>query len=132
MAGLIDHLLNSPDYLNAFGHDMVPYQRGRVLRGRVLAGQAKGRQPFNQQAPRDEGHWRDTSSRRAPAGRGSGWSPASGITLPRPAWLAGWLADAQSPQARRIWQGIVTVGGFVLSGLVLDLAATMLSTTGAG
>jgi phycobilisome rod-core linker protein len=52
MAGLIDHLLNSPDYLNAFGHDMVPYQRGRVLRGRVLAGQAKGSQPFNQQAPR--------------------------------------------------------------------------------
>ncbi len=123
LAGLIDHLLNSPEYLNAFGYDMVPYQRGRVL-----AGQAKGTQPFNQQAPRYGGYWRDASSRRAPAGRGTGWSPANGINLPRP----GWLADAPSPQARRIWQGIVTVGGFVLTGLVLDVAATMLSTAGAG
>ena len=123
LVGLIDHLLDSPEYLNAFGYDMVPFQRGLVL-----AGQAKGTQPFNLQAPRYEGYWREATSRRAPAGRGTAWSPASGLSLPRPAWLA----DAPSPQARRIWQGMVTAGGFVLTGLVLYVAATMLSTAGAG
>jgi hypothetical protein len=67
---------------------MVPFQRGLVL-----AGQAKGTQPFNLQAPRYEGYRREATSRRAPAGRGTAWSPASGLSLPRPAWLA----DAPSP-----------------------------------
>jgi len=121
LAGLIDHLLNSDEYLDNFGYDTVPYQRSRVL-----AGQAQGSLPFNQQAPRYGSDWRETLARRAPAGHGTAWSPSGGFSMPRPAWLA----DAPSPLARKIWQGLVTTGGFVLTAFVLYIAATMLSTAG--
>jgi phycobilisome rod-core linker protein len=39
-----------------------------------------------------------------------------------------WLADAPSPLARKIWQGLVTAGGFGLTAFVLYVAAVMLST----
>ena len=120
LPALVDALLDSPEYLEAFGLDTVPYQRSRVLAGRPV-----GELPFNQQAPRYERGWREAMARRAPAGSGSGWQPSGGIA-PRPAWLA----DAPSPLARRIWQGTVTLGGFVLTGFVLYTAAVMLSTAG--
>jgi phycobilisome rod-core linker protein len=125
LAGLVDHLLDSDEYLGNFGHDTVPYQRSRIL-----PGQALGARPFNQQAPRYAQYWRETTRRRAPAGSGRGWTPSTtaAFNLPRPAWLA----DAPTPLARRIWQGIVSTGGFLLTGLLLYTAATMLSTGGAG
>jgi phycobilisome rod-core linker protein len=123
LPGLVDHLLNSPEYLDAFGTNTVPYQRSRVLGGRAV-----GDLPFNQQAPRYDAYWRETLARRAPAGRGSGWVPSGGFSLPRPAWLA----DAPSPAARKIWQGVVATGGFLLTGFVLYTAGAMLSTGGAG
>jgi len=46
LPGFIDALLDSQEYLEAFGDDLVPYQRSRTL-----AGQAIGAMPFNQQAP---------------------------------------------------------------------------------
>ncbi|MFZ0407809.1 MAG: phycobilisome rod-core linker polypeptide [Cyanobium sp.] len=121
LGGLIDHLLNSDEYLDSFGYDTVPYQRSRVL-----AGQAQGSLPFNQQAPRYDSDWRETAARRAPTGGGTAWVPNGGFSRPRPAWLA----DAPSPLARRIWQGLVSTGGFVLTGLVIYIAAVMLSTAG--
>ena len=45
--GFVDALLNSQEYLEAFGLKTVPYQRSRVL-----AGHAKSQLPFNHQAPR--------------------------------------------------------------------------------
>ncbi|MFN5117077.1 MAG: phycobilisome rod-core linker polypeptide [Cyanobacteriota bacterium] len=123
LGGLVDSLLNSPEYLENFGTDTVPYQRSRVL-----AGRAQGVLPFNQQAPRYDAYWREVSARRAPAGRGTAWSPTSSFSMARPAWLA----DAPSPLARRIWQGIVTAGGFGITAFVLITAATMLSTRSAG
>jgi len=123
LPGLVDHLLESSEYLGNFGYDTVPYQRSRVLPGR-----GQGIVPFNQQAPRYDAYWRETSARRAPAGRGTAWSPSGGPTLPRPAWLA----DAPSPLARQIWQGVVTSGGFAITGLLIYTAALMLSTGGAG
>ncbi|MFN5194800.1 MAG: phycobilisome rod-core linker polypeptide [Cyanobacteriota bacterium] len=124
LSGLIDHLLDSPEYLEHFGTDVVPYQRGRVL-----GGHGGSLMPFNQQAPRYGAYWRQMTDRRAPAGRGTAWAPSGGgFSLPRPAWLA----DAPSPLARRIWQGVVTTGGFAITALVLYTAATMLSTAGAG
>ena len=122
LGGLIDHLLNSDDYLDNFGYDTVPYQRSRVL-----AGRAQGTMPFNQQAPRYDRYWREAVARRAPAGHNTAWTPSGGFSMPRPSWLA----DAPSPLARKIWQGLVTTGGFVLTGLVIYIAATMLSTAGA-
>lgn len=123
LPGLIDHLLDSQEYQDAFGLDQVPHQRSRVL-----AGQSKGSRPFNQQAPRYDAYWREMSARRAPAGQGTAWNPRAGFSLPRPQWLA----DAPSPLARRIWQGVVTTGGFALTALLLYVAAVMLSTGRAG
>jgi phycobilisome rod-core linker protein len=123
VGGLADHLLDSQEYRDAFGDDTIPYQRSRVLHGRRL-----GDLPFNQQAPRYDAYWRDTTASRAPAGRGTAWTPSGSFSLPRPAWLA----DAPSPLARKIWQGLVTAGGFGLTAFVLYIAATMLSTRAAG
>lgn len=123
LPGLVNHLLESEEYLEAFGNDQVPHQRSRVL-----AGQAQGLTPFNQQAPRYDAYWRDTTARRTPAGGGTGWMPSQGFSMARPAWLV----DAPSPLARNIWQGLVTAGGFGLTGLLLYVAAVMLSTGRAG
>ncbi|WP_216909844.1 phycobilisome rod-core linker polypeptide [Synechococcus sp. CCY 0621] len=111
---LVDALLDSAEYLETFGYDTVPYQRSRVLPGR-----AQGERPFNQQAPRYDGRWRDVIATRAPRGT-SPWSPGT----PR----AAWLGEQPSPLARQIWQGLVTAGGFAITGLVLWTAAAMLST----
>lgn len=45
--GFVDELLNSDEYLEAFGYDTIPYQRRRVLPGR-----SSGEVPFNIQSPR--------------------------------------------------------------------------------
>jgi Phycobilisome Linker polypeptide len=35
IVGFVDQLLNSPEYIEAFGYDTLPYQRRRVLPGRA-------------------------------------------------------------------------------------------------
>ncbi len=119
LRGLVDHLLESEEYQEAFGADQVPHQRARVL-----PGQALGTPPFNQQAPRYDAYWREVSARRAPSGRGTAWTPSRGYSMPCPSWLA----DAPSPLARQIWQALVTAGGFGLTAFVVSLAAVILST----
>lgn len=50
--GFIDELLNSSEYLENFGENVVPYQRRRLIPGR-----AEGEVPFNIKSPRyDEYH----------------------------------------------------------------------------
>lgn len=120
MAGFVDALLNSQEYLENFGEDLVPFQRSRVL-----AGQAVGTMPFNQQAPRYEAYWRNAMARRAPAssaaiGGFSGWD--------RPAWLA----NQPTPAVQRIWQYTVATGGFALTGLLIWIVIAMLSTASQG
>jgi phycobilisome rod-core linker protein len=51
--GFVDDLLNSDEYLEAFGYSTVPYQRRRVLPGR-----AAGEVPFNIQSPRYNEYYR--------------------------------------------------------------------------
>jgi phycobilisome rod-core linker protein len=51
--GFIDALLNSEEYLEAFGYSTVPYQRRRVLPGRE-----GGEVPFNIQSPRYNEYYR--------------------------------------------------------------------------
>ena len=121
LPAFIDALIDSPEYQEAFGEDLVPYQRSRVL-----AGQAVGTMPFNQQAPRYNAYWRDTMARRAPAGSGGGWSPNAG--WPRPAWLA----NQPTPAMQNIWRWFVATGGFALTGLVIWTAIAMLSTGAQG
>ena len=119
-ANNLDALLNSDEYRDNFGDNLVPFQRSRVL-----PGQALGTMPFNQQAPRYDSYWREAMARRAPAG-GSPWSAAGG--WPRPSWLA----NQPTPAMQRIWQYTVATGGFVLTGLLIWIAAAMLSTGAQG
>ncbi|BAY08917.1 phycobilisome rod-core linker polypeptide [Calothrix sp. NIES-2098] len=51
--GFVDDLLNSDEYLEAFGYDTVPYQRRRVLPGRT-----EGELPFNIKSPRYDAYHR--------------------------------------------------------------------------
>ncbi|UKO98303.1 phycobilisome rod-core linker polypeptide [Nostoc sp. UHCC 0870] len=51
--GFIDDLLNTDEYLGAFGYDIVPYQRRRVLPGRT-----EGERPFNIKSPRYDEYYR--------------------------------------------------------------------------
>lgn len=51
--GFVDQLLNSEEYLSAFGYDTVPYQRRRILPGRP-----QGETPFNIKSPRYEAYHR--------------------------------------------------------------------------
>jgi phycobilisome rod-core linker protein len=121
LPAFIDALIDSPEYLETFGEDQVPYQRSRVL-----AGQSVGTMPFNQQAPRYNAYWRDTMARRAPAGSGSMWAPGAG--WPRPAWLA----KQPTPAVQKVWQYFVATGGFLLTGFLIWTALAMLSTGAQG
>ena len=53
LEGLVDVLLDSQEYLDAFGYDTVPFQRNRVLPGREL-----GETPFNITTPRYDEYYR--------------------------------------------------------------------------
>ncbi|AFZ57390.1 phycobilisome rod-core linker polypeptide [Anabaena cylindrica FACHB-243] len=56
--GFIDALLDSSEYLENFGDDIVPFQRRRY-----------GSRPFNLVNPRYNEYWRDTQNIRGMAGR---------------------------------------------------------------
>jgi phycobilisome rod-core linker protein len=51
--GFVDDLLNSEEYLQAFGYDTLPYQRRRILPGRP-----EGERPFNITSPRYDAYYR--------------------------------------------------------------------------
>lgn len=53
IVGFVDQLLNSDEYLEAFGYEIVPYQRRRVLPSR-----AEGETPFNIKSPRYDEYYR--------------------------------------------------------------------------
>ena len=118
LPGLVDALLNSPEYLNAFGVDQVPYQRGRVL-----AGQAVGERPFNQQAPRYDAYWRDITATRAPAG-----GLHSGVRFSGEATSAAWASGEPPQWAIKLWLGIAAIGTLEIARLLLSTAGAMLST----
>ena len=51
--GMVDDILDSQEYLEAFGYDTVPYHRNRVVGSRDL-----GESPFNLTSPRYEAYYR--------------------------------------------------------------------------
>lgn len=53
LKGFIDELLDTDEYLEAFGYDTIPYQRRRVLPGRTA-----GELPFNIKSPRYNEYYR--------------------------------------------------------------------------
>ena len=53
IAGFVDELLDSDEYMENFGYDVVPYQRRRVL-----ASRQEGERPFNIKSPRYNEYYR--------------------------------------------------------------------------
>lgn len=53
LKGFVDQLLNSQEYLDAFGDSIVPYQRRRTLPSRT-----EGDRPFNIKSPRYDAYYR--------------------------------------------------------------------------
>ncbi len=53
LAGFIDELLDSDEYIENFGYDVVPYRRRRVL-----ASRDQGERPFNITSPRYDEYYR--------------------------------------------------------------------------
>ena len=51
--GFVDELLDSDEYMENFGYDVVPYQRRRVL-----AARQEGERPFNLKSPRYDEYYR--------------------------------------------------------------------------
>lgn len=51
--GFIDQLLDSEEYMENFGYDILPYQRRRTL-----ASRDSGERPFNIKSPRYDGYYR--------------------------------------------------------------------------
>jgi phycobilisome rod-core linker protein len=118
----VNTLLDSHEYLENFGFELVPYQRSRVLAGRAI-----GERPFNQQAPRYDAYWRDISAQRAPAGSPSSGPNLSGVLI-APSWVNG-----QPPElAQTIWYGFIGIGAFEVARVLLTTVAAMLSTAAQG
>ncbi|MEE3717410.1 phycobilisome rod-core linker polypeptide [Tumidithrix elongata RA019] len=53
IAGFVDELLNSEEYLSNFGYDTVPYHRRRILPSQTI-----GERPFNIKSPRYDAYYR--------------------------------------------------------------------------
>ncbi|MDI9407559.1 MAG: phycobilisome rod-core linker polypeptide, partial [Chitinophagaceae bacterium] len=123
LEGFVDALLESPEYMDAFGTDEVPYQRSRVL-----AGHAKAQLPFNQKAHRYDAYWREISAKRAPANPYAGGGAQFSGGQMSPAWVGG-----QPPKfAQTLWLALAGVGALELVRVLVTTAGAMLSTGSAG
>jgi len=123
LEGLVDALLESPEYLENFGLDSVPFQRSRVL-----AGHARAQLPFNQQAPRYNAYWRDACARRAPANPFAG----GGAQFSGGQMSAAWVGGQPPKLAQTIWLALAAIGGVEVVRLLVTTAGSMLSTGSAG
>jgi phycobilisome rod-core linker protein len=123
LEGLVNTLLDSKEYLENFGFDEVPYQRGRAL-----AGHAKAQMPFNQQAPRYDAYWREISARRAPANPFAG----GGAQFSGGQMSAAWAGGQPPAFAQKAWLALAAIGGLEVLRVILTSAGSMLSTGSAG
>ena len=109
----VDALLDSPEYMNCFGYDLVPQQRSRVLPGRGL-----GEIPIYQQFPRYGTDWRDALQDRAPSQQGA---EAQRLDV-----AATWVNDEPPAFALKLWLGLFAVGGFEIVRVLLTIVVAML------
>ncbi|MFM7651996.1 MAG: phycobilisome rod-core linker polypeptide [Vulcanococcus sp.] len=123
LEGFVDTLLNSAEYIENFGLDIVPFQRSRVL-----VGHAKAATPFNQKAPRYNAYWRDISARRAPANPFAG----GGAQFSHGQMSAAWVGGQPPKLAQTLWLALAAIGGLEIARLLITTAASMLSTGSAG
>ncbi len=109
----VDALLDSSEYMNCFGYDLVPQQRSRVLPGRSL-----GEIPLYQQFPRYGTDWRDALQDRAPTHQGA---QANRLNV-----AATWVNEEPPAFALKLWLGLFAVGGFEIVRALLTIAGAML------
>ena len=111
--GFIDRLLDSEEYISAFGYDQVPQQRSRLLPGRTI-----GEIPIYQQFPRYGADWRDIQQMRAPSDNASYGMPAK-----NPLWKDG----EQPAWVEKVWYAIIIIGSVEISRILLTVVVAMLS-----
>ena len=109
----VDALLDSAEYMESFGYDLVPQQRSRVLPGRSM-----GETPIYQQFPRYGADWRDSLQNRAPS--------AQSGQMQQLETSAAWVNGQPPAFALKLWLGLALVGGFELGRVVLTIAFSML------
>ena len=109
----VDALLDSSEYMNSFGYDLVPQQRSRVLPGRGL-----GETPIYQQFPRYGADWRDSLQKRAPSEQQA--------QMRQLETSAAWVNGQPPAFALKLWLGLALVGGFELGRVILTIAFSML------
>ena len=110
----IDAILDSSEYMDCFGYDLVPEQRSRILPGRAL-----GEIPVYQQFPRYGGDWRDSLQERAPSAQGA----ISTLETSKE-----WANGKPPAFALKLWLGLAIVGGIEIARLILTIGFLMLST----
>ena len=109
----VDALLDSSEYMNSFGYDLVPQQRSRVLPGRAL-----GETPIYQKFPRYGADWRDSLQKRAPSDQQA--------QMRQLETSAAWVNGQPPAFALKLWLGLALVGGFELGRVILTIAYSML------
>ncbi|NBP32172.1 MAG: phycobilisome Linker polypeptide [Synechococcaceae bacterium WB6_1B_055] len=114
LEGFVNQLLDSEEYINAFGLDQVPEQRSRSL-----AGRATGEMPIYQQFPRYGSDWRDTMRKRTPSASVNSYEP-----LP----AAKWLPTKPPALALKVWLVLFAIGGFEILRVLVLVGLSMLRT----
>ena len=124
LPAVVDMLLDSQEYLDNFGYDIVPYQRRRVLPGRDL-----GNRPTNITLPRYEYHHKSVIASFPPSDAALGLLGQAPQGAPRPEWLD-WPDGIPPKRIQKIWYGLIIVGGFEVLRVVGSLALAALGTGG--
>ena len=109
-SGFVDAVLDSAEYLDAFGYDDVPGQRSRVIPGAPT-----GEMPIYQRFPRYGSDHRDMLWEQKLQTKDEGSSHLVWMKEP-PAW------------AKKLWLSLAVVGGIELLRVVLIVAGSMYST----
>ncbi len=109
-ASFVDAVLDSDEYLNAFGYDDVPNQRSRVI-----PGASTGVMPIYQQFPRYGSDWRDQQWNQKLQTRTEDDILASAY-IKTPEW------------AKKAWLGLAAIGAFEVIRVLLIVAGEMYGT----
>lgn len=113
----VDEILESNEYMDSFGYDLVPQQRSRILPGKGI-----GELPIYQKYPRYGKEWRDSLQMRAPSAQRK-------LALEAPAEMSAKWVNGNVPKfALRIWLTLIVAGGIEITRLLITIAVSMLRT----
>ena len=104
-SSFIDEILNSEEYMQAFGYDAIPTQRARTL-----PGAPEGERPISQQLPRYDAKWRDAQWKE---GLQTNNAPKTEHT---PEW------------ALKIWLILAAIGGLEATRIAIAIIGEIYST----